>query len=110
MPRCILPCQPRTQSLNCWKILHPVLLLNKMMPGINQLPVRMQNMPLGALMRQMGHADDAAIHQLDVMLENFNYMKIQPHLEQKMRLNSSNSKPSRKLKMIRRLKTEMKLP
>lgn len=43
--------------------------LNKMMPGINQLPVRMQNMPLGALMRQMGHADDAAIHQLDVMLE-----------------------------------------
>lgn len=40
-----------------------------MMPGINQLPVRMQNMPLGALMRQMGHADDAAIHQLDVMLE-----------------------------------------
>ena len=30
-------------------------------------------------------------------------MQIQPHLEQKMRLNSSNSKPSRKLKMIRRL-------
>ena len=43
-------------------------LLLKMMPGITQMPARMQNLPMAALLRGMGHADEAALARLDAAL------------------------------------------
>lgn len=42
--------------------------LTKMMPGITQLPARLQGMPLASLMRSMGHTDDAALNHLNQVL------------------------------------------
>ena len=42
--------------------------LTKMMPGITQLPARLQSMPLASLMRSMGQADDAALNHLNQVL------------------------------------------
>lgn len=42
--------------------------LTKMMPGITQLPARLQGMPLASLMRSMGQADDAALNHLNQVL------------------------------------------
>ena len=49
---------------------HPAAkaLLLKMMPGITQLPERMRNLPMAALMRGMGHADETALTKLDAAL------------------------------------------
>ena len=43
-------------------------LLLKMMPGITQLPERMRNLPMAALMRGMGQADETALARLDAAL------------------------------------------
>ena len=43
-------------------------LLLKMMPGITQLPERMRNLPMVALMRGMGQADETALAKLDAAL------------------------------------------
>ena len=43
-------------------------LLQKMMPGITQLPARMQNLPMAALMRGMGHADETVLAKIDAAL------------------------------------------
>lgn len=43
-------------------------LLLKMMPGITQLPERMRNLPMAALMRGMSQADETALAKLDAAL------------------------------------------
>ena len=43
-------------------------LLLKIIPGITQLPERMRNLPMAALMRGMGQADESALDRLDAAL------------------------------------------
>lgn len=59
-----------TQSTTAELLADPAAkaLLLKMMPGITQLPERMRNVPMAALMRQMGSTNEMMLARIDAML------------------------------------------